>query len=86
MLRDPAGGRISTDERLEQMANDGVPDDQPMHRDPEREPVHDNIDRPHITEEASSKASSDRVAGERKKGNSQEKGSQVRSLTRQAKG
>jgi hypothetical protein len=28
MLRDPAGGRIFADERLEQMANDRVPDDQ----------------------------------------------------------
>ena len=41
MLRDPAGGRISVDERVEQ-----VPDEYPHHRDPEREPVHDNIDRP----------------------------------------
>ena len=46
MLRDPAGGWIPADERLERMANDRVPDDQPMRRDPEREPVHDNIDRP----------------------------------------
>ena len=35
-------------EWLEQMGNDRVQDDQPMRRDPERErePVHDNIDRP----------------------------------------
>jgi len=37
---------IPADERLEQMASNRVPDDQPMRRDPEREPVHDNIDRP----------------------------------------
>ena len=43
---DPAGGRIPADEQLEQMANDRVPDNQPMHRDPEREHVHENIDRP----------------------------------------
>ena len=46
MLCDPAGGRIPTDERLEQMVNARVPDEQPNRRDPEREPVHDNIDRP----------------------------------------
>ena len=46
MLCDPVRGRIPADERLEQMANDRVPDDQPMRRDPEREPVHDNIDWP----------------------------------------
>ena len=46
MLRDPAGGSIPADERLEKMANDRVQDDQPMRRDLEREPVHDNVDRP----------------------------------------
>ena len=44
MLCDPTGGRIPANERLEEMANDRVPDDQPMRRDPDREPVHDNID------------------------------------------
>jgi hypothetical protein len=39
MLRDPAGDRIHVHHRLERMADDRVPDDQPMHRDPEREPV-----------------------------------------------
>ena len=28
MLRDPSGGRIPMHDRLEQMSNDGVPDDQ----------------------------------------------------------
>ena len=46
MLRDPAGGRIFVDERVEQAAAAQVPDEYPHHRDPEREPVHDNIDRP----------------------------------------
>ena len=46
MLRDPAGGRIFADERVEQAAAAQVPDEYPHHRDPEREPVHDNIDRP----------------------------------------
>ena len=43
MLRDPAGGRISTDERVEQAAAAQVPDEYPHHRDLKREPVHDNI-------------------------------------------
>jgi hypothetical protein len=46
VLRDPAGGRIPTDERIELMANARVPDEYPYHRDPEREPVHYDIDRP----------------------------------------
>ena len=46
MLRDPAGGRISADERVEQAAAAQVPDEYPHSRDPEREHVHDNIDRP----------------------------------------
>ena len=50
MLRDPAGGMISADERVEQAAAAQVPDEYPHHRDPERErerePVHDNFDRP----------------------------------------
>ena len=36
-VRDPVGGRIPADERLEQMANDRVKDDQPLRSDPERE-------------------------------------------------
>jgi len=46
MLRDPAGGRISANERVEQAAATQVHDEYPHHRDLEREPVHDNIDRP----------------------------------------
>ena len=38
MLRDPSGGWIPANDRLERMASDSVPDDQPMRRDPEREP------------------------------------------------
>ena len=38
MLRDPAGRRVSVHDQLEQMADDRVQDDQPMRRDPEREP------------------------------------------------
>ena len=38
MLRDPAGRRVPAHDRLEQMAGDRVQDDQPMRRDPEREP------------------------------------------------
>ena len=46
MLRDPAGGRISADERIEGAATTQVLDEYPHRRGPEREPVHDNIDRP----------------------------------------
>ena len=46
MLHDPAGGRISADERVERAAAAQVPDEYPHRRDPEREPVHDNIDQP----------------------------------------
>jgi len=46
MLRDPVGGRISADEQVEQAAAARVPDEYPHRRDPERELVHDNIDRP----------------------------------------
>ena len=46
MLCDPTGGRISADERVEQAAIAQVPDEYPYHRDPERDHVHDNIDRP----------------------------------------
>ena len=38
MLRDPARRRVPAHDRLEQMADDRVQDDQPMRRDPEREP------------------------------------------------
>ena len=38
MLRDPAGRKIPAHDRLEQMADDRVQDDQPMRRDLEREP------------------------------------------------
>ena len=38
MLRDPVGCRVPAHDRLERMADDRVQDDQPMHRDPEREP------------------------------------------------
>ena len=43
---DPAGGQISADERVERIADAQVSDEYPHRRDPEREPVHDNIDRP----------------------------------------
>ena len=46
MLRDPAGGRVSADERVEQAATAQVSDEYPHSRDPERELVHDNVDRP----------------------------------------
>ena len=46
MLCDPTGGRISVDERVEQTTHARVSDEYPHRRDPEREPVHDNIDRP----------------------------------------
>ena len=42
MLRDPAGRRVPAHDRLEQMAYDRVQDDQPMRRDPEREPDRTN--------------------------------------------
>ena len=38
MLRDPAGRRVHAHDRLEQIADDTVQDDQPMRRDPESEP------------------------------------------------
>ena len=46
MLRDPAGGKISADERVERTTDAQVSDEYPHCRDPEREPIHDNIDRP----------------------------------------
>ena len=46
MLRDPAGGRISANEQVEQATAAQVPDEYPHRRDPERVPIYDNIDRP----------------------------------------
>jgi hypothetical protein len=40
MIRDPAGRRAHVHDRLEQMADDRIKDDQPMRRDSEREPDH----------------------------------------------
>ena len=37
MLRDPVVGRISTDERVERIADAQVSDEYPHRRDPERE-------------------------------------------------
>ena len=38
MLRDSAGRRMPAHDRLEQMADERMQDDQPIQRDPEREP------------------------------------------------
>ena len=38
MIRDPAGRRVPAHDRLEKMADERVEDDQPIRRDPEREP------------------------------------------------
>ena len=46
MLCDPAGGRIAADEWVERAAVTEVSDEYPHRKDPEREPIHDNIDRP----------------------------------------
>ena len=40
MLRDSSGRRVPAHDQLEQMADERVRDDQPMRRDPEREPDH----------------------------------------------
>ena len=40
MLCDPAGKRVHVHDRLEQMADDRVQDDQPMRRDPKHKPDH----------------------------------------------
>ena len=40
MLRDPTGRRVPAHDRLEQMAGERVQDNQPIRRDPEREPDH----------------------------------------------
>ena len=61
MLRDPAGGRISANERVEQAAAAQVPDEYPHHRDPEREPIHDNIDRPRWCPEGLTRSQKSRV-------------------------
>ena len=46
MLRDPAGKKVPAHDRLEQMADDRVQDDQPMRRDPEREPDTERTSQP----------------------------------------
>ena len=46
MLRDPTGGRISAEERVEQAVAAHIPDECPHRSDPERVSVHENIDRP----------------------------------------
>ena len=46
MLRDLAGTRVPAHDRLEQKAYDRVQDDQPMRRDPEREPCVDRTGQP----------------------------------------
>ena len=61
MLHDPAGGRISADERIEQAATAQVPDEYPHRRDPEREPVHDNIDQPRWCPEGLTRSQKRRV-------------------------
>ena len=40
MLRDPVGRQVPAYDRLEQMPDNRVQDDQPMRRDPERESDH----------------------------------------------
>jgi hypothetical protein len=44
MLRDLSEGRFPAHDQLEQMANDLVPDDQPLRRDPERKPFNHCVD------------------------------------------
>jgi len=61
MLRDPVGGRIFANERVEQAAAAQVPDEYPHRRDPEREPVHDNIDRPRWCPEGLTRSQKRRV-------------------------
>ena len=46
MLHDPARRRVPVHDRLEQMADDRVQDDQPMRRDPERDPDSDRTSQP----------------------------------------
>ena len=92
MLRDPVGGRISADERIERVANAQVLDEYPHRMDPERELVHDNIDQLQwcpagLTRSQKRRVQrlSDRGAGREEKGGSLER-SQVRGLAYQAKG
>ena len=61
MLCGLAVGRIFADERVEQAVAAQVPDEYPHHRDPEREPVHDNIDRPRWCPEGLTKSQKRRV-------------------------
>ena len=46
MLRDPRGGRIPAQNRLEQVADDRMHNDQPMRRDLEREPFRHRTKQP----------------------------------------
>ena len=46
MLRDLAGRRVPVHDRLEKMADDRMQDDQPMHRDPEKEPYTHHASQP----------------------------------------
>ena len=93
MLRDPTGGRISADEQIEQAVAAHIPDEYPHRRDPERVPVHDNIDRPRWCPRGLIRSQKRRVQRlrqtealeeEEKMRGSQER-SQVRSLACQAK-
>ena len=61
MLRDPMGGRISAQNRLEQMAGDRVLDDQLMRRDLEREPFHHCTKQPRWCPEGLTKSQKRRV-------------------------
>ena len=61
MLCDPAGGRISADERVEQAAAAHIPDEYPHSRDLERVPIHDNIDRPQWCPEGLTRSQKRRV-------------------------
>ena len=46
MLRDLAGRRVPVHDRLEKMADDRMQDDQPMRRDPEKEPYTHHASQP----------------------------------------
>ena len=46
MLRDHAEGKVSADGRVERTADARVSNEYPHRKDPESEPVHDNIDQP----------------------------------------
>ena len=93
MLRDSSEGQIHVHDQLEQMANDLVLDDQPLHRDPEREPFNHRVDRPRwcpggfdqIAEKASPEvATVGNIRGRVETDYKQEE-SQVPSLAREAK-